>query len=222
MYHPIIDRLKTIADLLPTAIGGEFVPSGTKQISITENGTTTENVSSYADAEITVNVQSGGIVPTGTKQISITQNGTTTEDVTQYANAEITVNVPTGSNLMNTGEFTVIGTGQTSITIQHGFSSAPFMVVVYPKNTINTSEQHVIGGATSLLTSLIENLNMPTDVLKTGWWTDRTHTNGTQELITGSAGNYIKNINSVSFDFTGSSSYPIFETTYIWKAFALG
>lgn len=31
-------------------------PSGTKQISITQNGTTTENVASYASAEITVNV----------------------------------------------------------------------------------------------------------------------------------------------------------------------
>lgn len=34
-------------------------PSGTKQISITQNGTTTENVASYASAEITVNVASG-------------------------------------------------------------------------------------------------------------------------------------------------------------------
>ena len=31
-------------------------PSGTKEISITQNGTTTENVSAYASAEITANV----------------------------------------------------------------------------------------------------------------------------------------------------------------------
>lgn len=36
-------------------------PTGTKQISITENGTTTENVSAYANAEITVNVQGSGM-----------------------------------------------------------------------------------------------------------------------------------------------------------------
>ncbi len=34
--------------------------TGTKQISITQNGTTTEDVTDYANAEITVNVQSGG------------------------------------------------------------------------------------------------------------------------------------------------------------------
>ena len=67
-------------------------PTGTKQISITANGTTTEDVASYADAQISVNVPTG-ITPTGTKQVSITSNGTTTEDVTAYANAQITVNV---------------------------------------------------------------------------------------------------------------------------------
>lgn len=35
-------------------------PSGTKQISITQNGTTIEDVAAYANAEITVNVQGGG------------------------------------------------------------------------------------------------------------------------------------------------------------------
>lgn len=34
-------------------------PTGTKQISITENGTTTEDVTNYASAEISVNVSSG-------------------------------------------------------------------------------------------------------------------------------------------------------------------
>lgn len=67
-------------------------PTGTKQINITSNGTTTEDVTAYADAQITVNVPTGS-TPTGTKNISITQNGTTTEDVTNYANAQITVNV---------------------------------------------------------------------------------------------------------------------------------
>lgn len=35
-------------------------PTGTKQISITANGTTTEDVAAYANAEITVNVPGGG------------------------------------------------------------------------------------------------------------------------------------------------------------------
>jgi len=45
-------------------IGVEYVkpagPTGTKSISITANGTTTEDVTNYASAEITVNVQGGG------------------------------------------------------------------------------------------------------------------------------------------------------------------
>ena len=39
---------------------GGSIPTGTKQISITENGTTTEDVTNYANAEITVNVPSSG------------------------------------------------------------------------------------------------------------------------------------------------------------------
>lgn len=45
-------------------IGVEYVkpagPTGTKQISITANGTTTEDVAAYANAEISVNVSGGG------------------------------------------------------------------------------------------------------------------------------------------------------------------
>jgi len=41
---------------IPTGI----TPTGTKQISITANGTTTEDVTNYASAEITVNVSGGG------------------------------------------------------------------------------------------------------------------------------------------------------------------
>lgn len=41
-------------------------PTGTKQISITSNGTTTEDVTNYASAEITVNVSGGGSGASGT------------------------------------------------------------------------------------------------------------------------------------------------------------
>ena len=95
-YHPIIDRMKRIAELLPTAIGG-ITPTGTKTINITQNGTVTEDVTNYANAEVITNVPQG-VFPTGTKTINITQNGTVTEDVTNYVNAKVNVNVPTVEN----------------------------------------------------------------------------------------------------------------------------
>lgn len=85
-----------------TGGSGGITPIGTKQISITENGTTTENVYNYANAEIDVNVPT--VTPTGTKSISITQNGTTTEDVTNYANAQITANVPNTYTVADEGK----------------------------------------------------------------------------------------------------------------------
>ena len=52
-------------------IGGGVTPTGTKQISITENGTTTEDVTDYASAEITVNVSvgaSGSFTPSSSER----------------------------------------------------------------------------------------------------------------------------------------------------------
>lgn len=50
----------TVNDEVVVNVPTGITPSGTKQISITENGTTTEDVTNYANAEITVNVQSSG------------------------------------------------------------------------------------------------------------------------------------------------------------------
>ena len=86
-----------MADAISAISGGGITPTGTKQINITQNGTVTEDVTQYANAQVNVNVPS--VSPTGTKQVSITQNGTVTEDVTNYANAEITVNVQSGGGV---------------------------------------------------------------------------------------------------------------------------
>lgn len=81
-----------MAEAIESISGGGITPTGTKQINITANGTVTEDVTAYANAEVVVNVPTG-ITPTGTKQVSVTQNGTTTEDVTNYASVEINANV---------------------------------------------------------------------------------------------------------------------------------
>lgn len=51
-------------------------PTGTKQISITENGTTTEDVTNYANAEITVNVSGGSSDPVKYTRYTLTQDTT--------------------------------------------------------------------------------------------------------------------------------------------------
>ena len=58
---------------------GGITPTGTKQISITANGTTTEDVTSYANAEITVNVPTGGggQFESGTETISASTKSVT-------------------------------------------------------------------------------------------------------------------------------------------------
>lgn len=58
-----------VGEVVVNVPSGGSTPTGTKQISITQNGTTTEDVSAYANAEITVNVSGGGggvSVETGT------------------------------------------------------------------------------------------------------------------------------------------------------------
>lgn len=112
MYHAIIDRLKRIAELLPTAIGGGGItPTGTKTINVTQNGSVTEDVTNYANAEVITNVPQG-VFPSGTKTINVTKNGTVTEDVTNYVNTQVNVNVPTVENCYITT--TTIATHQST------------------------------------------------------------------------------------------------------------
>lgn len=57
-YDATDDNLDGYSEVTVNVSGG-VTPTGTKQISITENGTITEDVTNYANAEITVNVSSG-------------------------------------------------------------------------------------------------------------------------------------------------------------------
>lgn len=81
-------------DAIEAISGGGITPTGTKQISITENGTTTEDVTNYADAEITVNV------PTGSTPVinplSVNENGTYTAPTGVDGYSPVTVNVSGG------------------------------------------------------------------------------------------------------------------------------
>lgn len=71
------------------AIPTGTTPTGTKAISITANGTTTEDVTNYASAQITV------AVPQPSGSTTLTDNGT--YDVSAYASAVVAI--PTASGV---------------------------------------------------------------------------------------------------------------------------
>lgn len=95
---------------MPSAIesisGGGVTPTGTKNISITQNGTTTEDVTNYASAQITVNVETAmeKITVSGT---SVTQELTANKfyvfgEVTALT---ITLATPVNQNIVNEYHF---------------------------------------------------------------------------------------------------------------------
>lgn len=147
-------------------VSGGVTPTGTKQISITENGTTTEDVTNYASAEITVNVSggSGGIsvddllnrtAPSGditcntitslypTLAYNTAITGFTSNSVTQIK-AENTFNSCTAlKKLSLTGTITT-ATGNYLCRYCSALESAEL-----PNLTGNVN-QHAFGGCTSL------------------------------------------------------------------------
>lgn len=97
--------------------GGGVTPSGTKEITIKENGNFLHDVAGYAAASIDVDVPvpEGYIIPSGTKEITIRENGNFSHDVSGYAATSIDVDVPVPEGY-------IIPSGTKEITIKENGS----------------------------------------------------------------------------------------------------
>lgn len=78
-----------------------ITPSGTKQISITANGTTTEDVSNYANAQISVNVPSSADIATALQALGFTIVSDTVITGTRTIGNTSTVFADTGASTAN-------------------------------------------------------------------------------------------------------------------------
>ena len=142
-----------------TGGGGGITPVGTKEISITENGSTEHDVASFAKAKVNVNVPQTGITPSGKKQItangkydvtafaeadvavpvppepagkttiSVTENGVTTHDVTAFAQAEVNVQVPMPAEPTGEKAITITQNGEHTEDVK-AFATAKINVQV--------------------------------------------------------------------------------------------
>lgn len=123
--------LRTAGKYCEADIGVEYVkpesggitPTGTKEITINENGTTTEDVTNYANAQITVNVPSSG----GEKSIehifSYTPARTVSSaviDVGDYNRPNRYALFVTSDNTENDGKYETIVKGYTIVVSKNG------------------------------------------------------------------------------------------------------
>ena len=134
------------------AIPTGSTPTGTKQISITENGRTTEDVSAYANAEITVNVSGS--------------SGYDVDDIAQrnYAGA---INIENASIIK---EYAFAGSGITSITSssvtlgnQYMCNGCSNLVSVNLPNIVQNGSGQATGwfsGCTSLRTIILPKVTL--------------------------------------------------------------
>lgn len=138
-------------------------PTGKTQISITENGVSTHDVTQFAQAEVSVAVPIPA-EPAGEKVVNITSNGTTTEDVKAFASAKINVNVPaTGITPQGTKEITKNGTHDVS---QFAQAKVEVPVGITPAGTKEVSISQN-GEVTEDVTSF-KNVHIVTDVPSSG------------------------------------------------------
>lgn len=118
-------------------------PTGTKQISITQNGTTTEDVTNYASVEIEVNVSGGGATLTA----NISTPSIAMGAAVYYTDGDGTFHTDYVGEPMSPfeyGWYATLPVG-TLVVINNGNSALPASGtnIVKKANIVNTTTQHV-------------------------------------------------------------------------------
>ena len=137
---------KYLEDDVTVAYSRPSAPSGTKQISVTQNGTTTEDVTAYASAEITANVPNsysagdeGKVVSSGAlvSQSSATYTTNNTYDTTLVNS--VTVNVSGGGGGTPAGTVTQDQNGYLVLSDEAGGGGRVLPSTYTARNYIQTA-----------------------------------------------------------------------------------
>lgn len=176
LFGDIADAIRskkgTSADIVASDFPSEIMsiptgtaPTGTKTVSITANGTRTEDVSGYANVQINTNVPTS-YTPTGHRDYYITTNtGRIDDNVSGLASISIIVNVPQSS--ANNGYYaekigssypvafyTASGTTDYKYFVEADVTLTNYSNVVVMQNTSNSAPKVLAIGNPKALSSV--------------------------------------------------------------------
>ena len=135
----------TISEVTVSVSGGE--PTGTKEISITANGTTTENVGAYAYAEITANVPNTYAAGDEGKVVS---SGALVSQTTRNVSANGTYDTTTNNSTVVAVPASAVDSGTKSIATNgtHDVVGYASVTVAVPTEVVTVSDTTDTAGGT--------------------------------------------------------------------------
>ena len=200
--------------------GGGDEPTGTKEISITQNGVSTHNVKAYASARITTNVPNsyeasdeGKVVSNGALASQTSRNVTANGTYDTTVNDEVVVNVPNPST--GTKQITANGThdvtdfASAQVNVPNSYSASDEGKVVSNGALVSQTSRQVTANGTydTTLNNSVE-VNVPQGITPTG--TKSITTNGTHDVTQyASAEVNVPNPSTGSQTFTENGTYDV-------------